>query len=76
MVQISDENCQPFWNIRSGTVRKIPPPSPLLSKDERLKDSGHIIKIGNLILGVNSVTVSYLIDYESFLQNAADIIAK
>ena len=71
MVQISDENCKPFWNIRSGTVRKIPPPLPLLSKDEGLKDSGHIINIGNLVLGVNSVTVSYLIDYESFLQNTS-----
>ena len=30
--------------------------------------------IRNLILGVNSVTVSYLIDYESLLQNAAAIL--
>ena len=34
------------------------------------------MKIGNLILGVNSVTVSYLIRYGSLLQNATDIIKK
>ena len=32
--------------------------------------------IRNLILGVNSVTVSYLIHYDSLLQNAIDIITK
>ena len=32
------------------------------------------MSIGNLILGVNSVTVSYLIHYDSLLQNATDII--
>ena len=32
--------------------------------------------IGNLISGVNSVTVSYLIRYDSLLQNAIDIITK
>ena len=31
---------------------------------------------GNLIWGVNSVTVSYLIRYHSLLQNATDIITK
>ena len=49
------------------------PSFPALSKEERLKDIGHIMSIGNLILGVNSVTVSYLIRYESLLQNATDI---
>ena len=34
------------------------------------------MSIGNLILGVNSVTVSYLIRYETLLQNAKDIITK
>ena len=34
------------------------------------------MSIGNVILGVNSVTVSYLIRYDSLLQNATDIIAK
>ena len=34
------------------------------------------MSIGNLVLGVNSVTVSYLIRYESLLQNAADLITK
>ena len=37
------------------------PPSPLLSKDEVLKEIGHIMSIENLIFGVNSVTVLYLI---------------
>ena len=31
---------------------------------------------GNLILVVNSVTVSYLICYNSLLQNATDVITK
>ena len=34
------------------------------------------MSIGNLILGVNSVTVPYLIHYDSLLQNAPDIITK
>ena len=34
------------------------------------------MNIGKLILGVNSVTVSYLIRYSSLLQNATDIITK
>ena len=55
---------------------KIPPPSFPLSKDEELKDIGHIISIGNLILGVNSVTFLYLIDYDSLLQNVTYIITK
>ena len=74
MVQTSDENCKPFFSMVSGRVRKIPPPSPPLSKDKGLKDIGDIMSIGNLILGVNSVTyvtVSYLIHYDSLLQNAS-----
>ena len=43
-------------------------PSPLLSKDEGLKDIGRSMSIGNLILGVNSVTASYLIRKLSDLQ--------
>ena len=50
--------------------------SPPFSKDEGLRDIGHNMSIGNLILGVNSVTVSYLIHYDSLLQNATDIITK
>ena len=34
------------------------------------------MSIGNLILGVNSVTVSYLIHYDTLLQNATDVITK
>ena len=34
------------------------------------------MSIGNLILGVNSVTITYLINYDSLLQNATDIITK
>ena len=34
------------------------------------------MSIGNLILVVNSVTVSYLICYNSLLQNATDVITK
>ena len=60
----------------SGRVAKIPSPFPQLSKDEGLRDLGHIISIGNLILGVNSVAVSYFIRYDSLFQNATDIITK
>ena len=51
-------------------------PTTLLSKDEGLKDIGHNMNIWNLILVVNSVTVSYLICYNSLLQNATDVITK
>ena len=34
------------------------------------------MSIRNLIFGVNSVTVSYLIRYDSLLQNATDVITK
>ena len=70
MVQISDQNFKTFCSIRKGRVTKVPPPSPPLSKYEGLTDIGHSMSIGNLILGVNRVTVSYLIHYDSLLQNA------
>ena len=60
----------------SGRVTKIPSLFPQLSKDEGLRDTGHIMSNGNLILGVNSVAVSYLIHYDGLLQNAADMITK
>ena len=44
-----------------------------LSKDEGLKDIGNSMNIGNLILGVNNVTVSYLIHYGNLLQNATEV---
>ena len=56
--------------------QKYTPPSPPLSKDEELKNIGHSTSIRNLIFGVNSVTVSYLILYDSLLQNATDVITK
>ena len=56
MVKISDENCKSFWNMLLGRLRKITPPSPPVPKDEVLKDVGHSMSIGNLHLGVNSVT--------------------
>ena len=63
--------------MHSRRVTKIHPSLPSsLSKNEGLKDIGHNMSIGNLILGVNSVTVSYLIRYNSLLQNATYIIAK
>ena len=61
--------------MSSGRVTKIhPSPSPHLSKDEGLKNIGHSMSIRNLIFGVNSVTVSYLIRYDSLLQNATAIL--
>ena len=59
-----------------GEWQKYTPPSPPLSKDEGLKNIGHSMSIRNLIFGVNSVTVSYLIRYDSLLQNATDVITK
>ena len=59
-----------------GEWQKYTPPSPPLSKDEGLKNIGHSMSIRNLIFGVNSVTVSYLIHYDSLLQNATNIITK
>ena len=57
-------------------MTKIPPPFPLLSKDKGLRDIGHIMSIRNLSLGVNAVVVSYLILYDSLLQNATNITTK
>ena len=54
--------------------QKYSSPSPPFSKDEGKKDIGHSIRIGNLSLGVNSVMVSYLIRYDSLLQNATDTL--
>ena len=67
---------QAIWSMRLGRATKITPPSPPLSKVEELRDIRHSMSIGNLILGVNFVTVSYLIHYYSLLQNVTDIIAK
>ena len=47
-----------------------------LSKDKGLRGIGHNMSLGNLILGVSSVTVSCLIHYGSSLQNTIDIITK
>ena len=60
----------------SERVTKIHLYLPPLSKDEELKDIRHSMSIVNLVLGVNSVTVSYLIRYDSLLQNAINIITK
>ena len=76
MIQISGENAKLFWSMRSGRVTKIHPSFPPLSKDKGLKDIRHSMSTGNLILGVNIFTVSYLISYDSLLQNATDIITK
>ena len=56
--------------------QKYTPSFPPLSKNEGLKNIGHIMSIRNLIFGVNSVTVSDLIGYDSLLQNATDVITK
>ena len=52
-----------------GEWQKNTRPSTRLSKDEGLKDIRHSMTIGNLFLRASSVTVSYLIRYDSFLQN-------
>ena len=60
--------------MRSGRMTKIHTPLP--SEDEGLKGIGHSMSIGNLISEVNSVTVKYLVRFNSLLQNATDIITK
>ena len=65
---MSDENSKSFWSMYLGTGTKIHPSSPPLFKIEVLRDIGHSMSIRNLILGVNSVTISYLINYDSLLQ--------
>ena len=57
-----------------GEWEKYTPPSPPLSKDEGLKNTGHSMSIRNLIFGVNNVAVWYLIRYDSLLQNAAGFL--
>ena len=73
MVPILGENSMPFWSMRSRRVAQIHPSL----KDIGPKDIGYIMRIGNLILGVNSVTVSYLIRFDKMqqilLQNATAI---
>ena len=68
--------CQNVSNEVLVALFKYVSPSPLLSKDEGLSDIGHSMSIGNLILGVNTVTVSYLIYYDSLLQNATAILSQ
>ena len=62
--------------MRSGRVTKRYLSLPPLSKDEALKNIGRSMSIRNLIFGVNSVTVSDLIRYDSLLKNATDFITK
>ena len=76
MVRISGKNSKPLWCTLSEKVTKITPPSTPSSNDEGLRDIGHIMSIENLILGANTIMVSYLIHYDSLLQNATDIIRK
>ena len=46
----SNFTLKPFLSIRSrGRVAKTPPLSPPLSKDEKLREIGHSMRIGNLI---------------------------
>ena len=56
--------------------KKYTLPYPLLSKDKGLRDIGYCMSIGNIFSGANSVTVSYLLHYDSLLQNATDKITK
>ena len=67
-------SCSGVYTNKEG--QKYTTPSPPLSKDEGLKDIEHSRSIENLILGFNSIMVSYLIRYDSLLQNATYIITK
>ena len=59
-----------------GEWQKYTPPSPPLSKDEALKNIEHSMSIRNLIFGVKSVKVSYMIGYDSLLQMRQKFITK
>ena len=76
MVQISGENSNPCWSMCLGKWQKYTRPFRPLAKDEGLKDIKHSIRFGNLILGVNSVTVSGFIHFDTLLQNATYITTK
>ena len=75
MDQVSGKNPNPFWSAQEEWLKYTCPSTPL-SKEEGLKDIGHNMSIANLILVVNSVMVSYLICYNSLLQNATDVTTK
>ena len=72
--QVKIPNC--YGECVQGEWQKYFPHSPPLSKDEGLKNIGQSMSIRNLIFGVSSVTVWYLIRYDSSLQNATDVITK
>ena len=81
MAQISGENSKLFGVCVQGQRQKYTPPSPPLSKVEELRDIRYSMSIGNLILGANSVTVSYLIHitvyykmWQILLQNATAVL--
>ena len=60
--------------MRSGRVEKIYTSLPPFSKDKGLKEIVYNTSIGNLMLGVDSVTVKYLIRHEGLLPNATAIL--
>ena len=59
-----------------GEWQKYTFASPSLTKNQGLRGIGNSMSIRNITLGVNSVTVSYLIRYDSLSQNATDVIIK
>ena len=62
-------------NFPPGAISSTPPYNYVQKrKDKGLRDIGLSMNIENLILGVNSVTVSYLIHYDSLLQNATGFL--
>ena len=76
MVQISDKKLKPFWNMLLEGVKKIPPPSTPLFRDDESRDTGRVMNIANLILDLNSVTVSYLLHCDGLLQNTTAILSQ
>ena len=76
MVQISGEHFNPCWSMCLGKWQKYTRPFLPLAKDEELKGIKHSIRFGNLILRVNSVTVSCFIHFDTLLQNGTYIITK
>ena len=69
---------QQFQANLDYAFRKSDQNTPLLApphfKVDVLRDTGNSMSIGNLILSVSSATVSYLIHYDSLLQNTTVLL--
>ena len=73
MVQISGDNFKLIWTMRSGRATKIHPSLPFTLENWRTKGYWEQQEHRKSNFGCYCVTVSYLIHYDSLLQNATVI---